>query len=113
MPYWKAMEIIATGGLRAVDYNEATTWGDGDFSRRPIFEEAACAVADWERDHLPALTGAERCLYELRAAGLTYRELGQLYGRAYKTIGNRLKKIGDKLKKSYPKITQKGQKTGT
>lgn len=78
LPYPVAKRILATGGLRAVDYTLASVIGDGDRTRRPIFEEAACVVADFERS--VRASRAALGLYRLWCEGHTYRELQRLTG---------------------------------
>ncbi len=98
LPYGLAKRILETGGLRATDYSQAGVIGDGDRTRRPIFEEAACVVADFERSI--RASRAALPLYQLWAVGHTYREIQRLTGISSTTIK---RGVGRIKKKSGPK----------
>ncbi len=92
LPYPLAKRILETGGLRAVDYSRAGVIGDGDRTHRPIFEEAACVVADFERS-VRASRAALPLYYLNQAWGLTYRSLQRLTGQHYSTISRKISRM--------------------
>lgn len=91
LPYPVAKRILETGGLRAVDYTLASVIGDGDRTRRPIFEEAACVVADFERSI--RASRAALPLYHLWMNGYTYREMQRITGLHHTAIMRKMRRL--------------------
>lgn len=98
--YGTAKRILETGGLRAIDYTQASVIGDGDRTRRPIFEEAACVVADFERSIRASRAALD--LYHLWHEGHTYRELQRLTGVPETTARRKIRRLVENKRRKTP-----------
>lgn len=111
LPYPVAKRILATGGLRAVDYTQASVIGDGDRTRRPIFEEAACVVADFERG--VRASRAVLPLYYLWMNGHTYRMIKRLTGVPETTVRRKVRRLAENKWRKTPSLCNTGYRGGS